>query len=205
METKIIILNGQGGSGKDSFKNFIKDYDKEKTGQARIGDTSMIARVKEIAKMCGWHGQKEDKDRAFLHNLKILLEQYNDLPFRSVESNIKLYESFNKLGENNEKINLFPYIFVDAREPADIERFVKNFDTTTILVRRGQRVYGNEADDNVENWNYDYIIENNGSLEDLQAAAQVFWDEFTKPERIEKSLKWESFDIENLNLLKGEL
>lgn len=200
MSIKVIILNGQGASGKDSFKNFIKEYDKELTGLDRIADTSIIDRTKAIAQMCGWTGAKEDKDRAFLHNLKILLQEYNDLPYKTVVSFIQQTAAVSIDGEL-----VYPYVFVDAREITDIERFVKDFDTTTILIKRGERVFGNEADDEVLNWQYDYIIDNAGTLEDLQAAAQFFWKEFTKPERIEKALSWEEFEVENLKLLEKEI
>ena len=199
MKPKIIILNGQGVSGKDSFKNFIKEYDKELTGLDRIADTSIIDRTKAIAQMCGWTGAKEDKDRAFLHNLKILLQEYNDLPYKTVASFIQQTAAVSINGEF-----AYSYIFVDAREIPDIERLVKDFNATTILIKRGQRSYGNEADDNVFNWQYDYIIENDGTLDDLKLAAQFFWNEFTKSERIEKSLKWEEFIVENLKLLEQE-
>ena len=199
MKPKIIILNGQGASGKGVLKNFIKEYDKAQTGLDRIADTSIIDRTKAIAQMCGWTGAKEDRDRAFLHDLKILLQEYNDLPYRTVANFIQQTAAVSINGEL-----AYPYIFVDAREIPDIERLIKDFGATTILIKRGQRSYGNEADDNVFNWQYDYIIENDGTLDDLKLAAQFFWNEFTKPERIEKSLKWEEFVVENLKLLEQE-
>lgn len=199
MSIKVIILNGQGRSGKGSFKNFIKEYDKELTGLDRIADTSIIDRTKAIAQMCGWTGAKEDKDRAFLHNLKILLQEYNDLPYKTVASFIQQTAAVSIDGEL-----IYPYVFVDAREVPDIERFVKDFNAITILIKRGERAFGNEADDEVLNWQYDYVIDNTGSLEDLKAAAQFFWNEFTKPERIEKALSWEEFEVKDLHLLKGD-
>lgn len=199
MKPKIIILNGKGGSGKTSLQRCIKFYDMGNTQKKRIAYTSMVEKVKEIATLCGWQGQKEDKDRAFLHDLKILLQEYNDLPYISVCQFIE------KCGIGSNGEIFYPYVFVDAREVEDIERLVKDFAATTVLVRRFDRTYGNEADDNVENWNYDYIIENTGTFDDLRAAAETFWDEFTRADRYKDYMNWESFEIKNLEILKGEL
>lgn len=198
MLSKVFILNGKGAVGKDEFKNFVIEYDKELNNTDRIVSTSIIDRVKDIAAKCGWGGAKQDSDRAFLHDLKILLEKYNDLPYKTV-ANFIYYMSSRTINGTL----IYPYIFVDAREVHDIERLVKDFNATTVLVKRGDRVYGNEADDNVFNWQYDYVIDNNGTLNDLKDAARTFWNEITRSERIEKALRWENFEVENLTL-KGE-
>ncbi len=172
MKTKIFVINGQGGVGKDSFVNFICDYDKKITGEDRIIHTTLIERVKEIAKKCGWHGEKTPQARAFLHDLTVLLEKYNDLPYQSIVQTIRM----NELVCNNNKIPIKPFLFVDIREPKDIERFKKDFECTTILIKRGEsKNYGNAADDDVFNYQYDFVIENNRTLEDLKDAAESFW------------------------------
>ena len=199
MKTKLIIVNGQGGVGKGEFVKFIKEYDQSFIGHDRILQTSIIDRVKFIASMCGWTGVKELKDRAFLHDLKILLEKYNDLPYNTITQLIKRNE--------NTTLNdypVYPYIFIDVREPADIERFKKDFpDCTTILVKRGEsKLFGNEADDSVFNFQYDYVIDNNRSLEDLQAAAQAFWDEIIQRDM---TFSQETFLMEDeVEFLEGE-
>lgn len=194
--TKVIILNGQGGVGKDTFKEFVKQYDKKKTGLDRIADTSMVDRVKAIATLCGWRGQKENYDRKFLYELKQLLSKYNDLPYQSVKRFIQT--TFCAM-LNDELI--YPYIFVDAREIEDIERLVKDFNAITVLITNGKQLeYGNFADDNIYNWSYDYIIENTSTLENLQCAAETFWDEITKEERILKSLTWENFNLNEVKI-----
>ena len=67
---KIIVINGQGGVGKDTFIDILN-----KKG-LKIANVSSVDGVKELARMVGWNGAKEDKDRKFLSDLKILTTNY---------------------------------------------------------------------------------------------------------------------------------
>ena len=71
-------------------------------------------------------------------------------------------------------------MFVHIREPKEIERFKKKIDCNTILVRRQSvtdgKIYGNSADDEVENYDYDYIIDNNGDLNELENTVKNFFE-----------------------------
>ena len=193
---RIFVLNGQGCSGKDTFKNFIIDYDKELNGTTRISTYSIIDNIKFIAKSCGWTGYKDFRDRIFLHDLKVLLDKYNDYPYKTVKNFI------NKI--NNTTLNgqlICPYIFIDIREIKDLERICKDFNCTTILIKRGTMInFGNDADDNVENWNYDYVVDNNGTLDDLKDSAITFWNSILREERIILNSEYEDVNINNINL-----
>ena len=64
-----------------------------------------------------------------------------------------------------------------------------SFGVETILMRnpRVNKIESNHADANVEQYRYDYIIENNGSLEQLDSTIDVFVKtviekEYTLPE-----------------------
>ena len=66
---------------------------------------------------------------------------------------------------------------MDSREPAEIERFKKEFNATTVLVRRlGDEVQetSNESDANVLNYEYDFIVRNYGNMENLRMEAYRF-------------------------------
>ena len=67
-------------------------------------------------------------------------------------------------------------LLIDIREPDEIARAAKTFGAETILVRRAnaKKIDSNHADRNVENYVYDYIIENNGTLEQLDDVAYQF-------------------------------
>ena len=113
--------------------------------------------------MCGWGGQKDDKSRKFLADLKELCVQYNDYPtvWASRE-----YEDF--LAGDGE------IMFVHIREPKEIAKFVSATagKAKTLLVRGGERmsrsVYGNAADDGVENYSYDYYFVNEKTIEEAE-------------------------------------
>ena len=65
------------------------------------------------------------------------------------------------------------------REPEEIIRAVKEFDAKTILVVRDTVKYitSNMADKNVFNYDYDYVIQNNGTITDLKQKAKELIDE----------------------------
>jgi len=49
----------------------------------------------------------------------------------------------------------------------------------TLLIRRpGGKIYGNHADDEIENYQYDFIVENNSTLDDLAQSAEEFYKIF---------------------------
>lgn len=195
---KIFIMNGQGCSGKDTAVSTIMMYDKMLRNTERIKHISMVGRAKEIAKLAGWNGSKEPKDRKFLSDLKTLLDNYNDCSFNYISYLIKAPTYFD--GKNAVPT---PYIFVDAREPDDIDRLKENFDCTTILIKRGQAInFGNDADDNVFNYQYDYVIENNGTLEKFKENVIDFWNLIIENELTSEMLEWETFTVKgDLNVL----
>jgi hypothetical protein len=103
--------------------------------------------------------------------------EYNDLPLNFV---IKETEKF-KADEND-------VMFVHCRENVEIEKIVKalSVKTITLLIRRKdkyfqQKVYGNAADDEVENYNYDYIYTGcNESIADLEVSFMKYFEEYAK-------------------------
>lgn len=160
MEKHIIIINGTGGSGKDTFVEFCSKYGK-------IANFSSIDKVKEIARLIGWDGQKTEKDRKFLSDLKRLTTNYNDMSFLSIIDTVAQFES-----SDNE------ILFVHIREPEEILRAARNFKAKTLLVKRVglSNIQTNYSDANVDNYPYDYIIENS-TLEELENSALNFVNE----------------------------
>ena len=124
---------------------------------------SSITPIKEIASRCGWSGKKDDKSRKFLADLKRLTVDYNDLPTRWALEEYKAFLS------SDEQV-----MFVHIREPEEIEKFVRATDgaAKTLLVRGGVRMrrteYGNAADDEVENYAYDYYFVNDRPLDETE-------------------------------------
>jgi hypothetical protein len=119
--------------------------------------------------MCGWQGGKSDKDRKFLADLKTLLDSYNNFAFESVVNDILKAEKEH-----------YDYIFIDAREPIDIDRLKDiSLNCYTVLITRKEttdKVYGNDADDCVFDYNYDYVIPNNSTLDELKDSAKTLFE-----------------------------
>lgn len=157
---KIFILNGSGGVGKDTFVNLVSNY-------IPTIHFSSVTKVKEIAKAIGWDGGKTEKDRKFLSDLKILCTEYNNLPFNSMKEMVNEFLN----GDANA-------LFIDIREPNEIEIAKQAFNAETVLVKRDSVIHitSNMADANVYNYQYDHIIENNGSIKDLDNTAKKFVD-----------------------------
>lgn len=155
VEKLVVVINGKGGSGKDTLCELLgKHYE--------VRNISTITPIKEVAYWGGWRGGKTDKDRKFLSDLKKLFTEYNDLPNTYV---INEYKKF--MANPHEEV-----MFVHIREPENIEKFIRSVDGNciTLLIRGGksQEVYGNQSDDGVENYSYDYTYNNTKPLEDVE-------------------------------------
>lgn len=153
---KIIIINGKGGVGKDTLCEFASRH-------FNIRNVSSITPIKEIAKKCGWNGVKDDKSRKFLSDLKSILISFNDYPTNYL---IKEIKSFNDSQDD--------ILFIHIRECSEINKLVEfvnhslpNIECVTMLIKRAacEQNWGNSSDDEVENYNYDYIYYNDKPLE----------------------------------------
>ena len=167
MDKPIFIINGSGGVGKDTFVELVSiDLNDIFKQFHTVVNFSSIDRVKEIAKEIGWDGEKTEKSRKFLSDLKVLTNEFCDMPFRSMESKV---DEFNKNEESK-------CLFLHIREPEEIRRAVKEFGAKTILIVRDsvKHITSNTADKNVFNYEYDFVIDNNGTLEDLKDEAKRF-------------------------------
>ncbi len=152
----VIIINGRGGVGKDTLCACAARHYK-------VRNISSVDVIKEIAtKYGGWEGQKDPKSRKFLADLKQLFADYNDLPF---VYQCGQYEQFMQTDEE--------ILFVHIREAAEIAKLVAWVPTLciTLLVQRGDGVaaWGNAADDDVDDYDYDYIYHNDKPLDEVEA------------------------------------
>lgn len=162
----VFIINSQGGSGKDTFVRLVNTH-------VPAANYSSVDEIKNIAIMLGWDGGKTLKDRRFLSDLKTLSTNYNDKPYIELIYKITNFMCCSK----NENL-----LFVHIREPKEIERTVEfckrhNIPINTVFISNNNTKnisYGNEADDNVSDYIYDYYVDNNGTLLDLNEEAKQF-------------------------------
>lgn len=170
MDKQIFVINGSGGVGKDTFVELVSTELNDMLKRFHtVINFSSVDKVKEIAKEIGWDGKKSEKDRKFLSDLKILTSEYCDMPFESMKSKVA---EFMKDEESR-------FLFLHIREPEEITRAVKEFGAKTVLVIRNsvEHIVSNMADENVFNYNYDFIIDNSGIKEELNNKAKDFVQE----------------------------
>ena len=159
---KVFVQNSVGGSGKDTWASLLNKY-------ISTLKYSIVDLPKEAAKVLGWDGGKTEKDRRFLSDIMDLSTDYNDAPFKDV---LSLVTDF----KNSKDYDEHKVLIIDMRDPKDIARAVETFGANTILIRNPnvKKIESNHADRGVENYEYDYIIENDGTLELLERVAKLF-------------------------------
>lgn len=161
MNKIVIIINGRGGVGKDTLCDFAANH-------YAIENISSITPIKKLAGLCGWTGEKDEKSRKFLSDLKQLLTEYNDYP------NQYLVDRYKNFLENDKEI-----MFAHIRECREIDKFKSGIQTpciTLLIERHNEKLsqWGNASDDEVENYQYDYVFDNNVLLEEAESKFIVF-------------------------------
>jgi len=158
----VIIINGKGGSGKDTICDIVAKY-------FSVINISSIDPIKQVAASLGWTGEKDDSSRLFLSALKRISSDYNNYPTQYL---CKCYEDFLK----NESSEI---LFAHIREPEQIYLFKNNIrgECITLLITRASvSDHNNDSDDNVDNYHYDYYFDNSGELDTLECKFMEFFN-----------------------------
>lgn len=168
---EVYIVNGAPGSGKTTFENYVQEV----MGKNFCKIFSTVDCVKKIATDFGWDGTKTPKNRKMLSDLKDLLTEWNDIPLKDIVSRVNLFkfelESFG--------ITTQSAVFIDCREPKEIEKLKKALNAKTIIIRREEaekKIASNHADADVLNYKYDICIYNNSSIDHLKLLTEDFID-----------------------------
>jgi hypothetical protein len=179
---KVVVVNGRPGVGKTEFERLCAErcgVFGEEAGftpdrNLYVDITSTVDFVKEIAIQCGWDGTKTLENRRFLSDLKDLLTKWDDVPYRMIVNHI------NSLPTTQDWL-----VFVDCREPAEIQKLKEGLNATTVIIRR-EEVEGNEvsnhADAEVFNYTYDLAILNDSDIIHLEDKARKFIEYMKKEE-----------------------
>jgi hypothetical protein len=152
----LIVINARGSSGKDLFIEYIQE-------EIPCYNISSVDSIKEAGRILGWDGEKNEKGRLFLSTLKKLSTDFYNGPLTYLV----------------DQLSYIPYgeiVFIHIREPEEINKFKALYpeETITLLVRRHNDDVGNSSDDDVENYQYDYYIDNSGTKEELKVKAIEF-------------------------------
>ena len=162
MSRQVIIMNGFPRSGKTTASEIIAT-------KSNTLIYSSVNIVKEFAhKYFDWNGEKTPESRKFLSDLKRFLVEKTNL----IEEDLtEVYELF----QNSH----FQYLIIDIREKDEIEKYKVLFNAITTFVERPQEtlVLSNDSDKKVRDADYDYIINNNGALADLEDEIEYFLQE----------------------------
>lgn len=150
----VIIINGKGGCGKDSLIEGLKGF-------FSVRNISSIDPIKKIARKNGWNGNKDNRSRKFLSDLKEAFTNFNDLPYKYLKRETRRFLMFDET-----------VMFVHIRESSNIDKYreyLKNnkIRSITLLVKRDitdDRDYGNRSDDSVDNYDYSYVFHNEENL-----------------------------------------
>ena len=171
---KIVVVNGAPSAGKSLFERLCEEqcsYFRNRAGfdgtkPLHVDITSTVDFVKEIAYNCGWDGTKTPENRKFLSDLKALLTKWNNVPYEIIRERVEgLPKTYDWI------------MFVDCREPEEIQKFKDGMNATTLLIRREQAENietSNVSDANVLDYNYDLTIWNNSDIIDLERKADTF-------------------------------
>ncbi len=160
MKQHIVIINGSGGVGKDCFVEFCKE-------NIEIVNISSVDKVKQAASILGWDGSKTEMGRLFLSDLKLLSTNYNNDPYEYIKDAITNFKK---------DPNYLKIMFIHIREPEEIDKIKNDFACSTLLIRNVNitKILSNMADANVDNYEYDYIINNDDNLDSLKKQANTF-------------------------------
>lgn len=170
MNKQIFIINGSGGVGKSTFCRMLFLFNNKFPGiSVPIKIISSVDQIKKIAEFVGWNAKfKTEKDRKFLSDLKDLCSEYNDFSFNYIATQVKLFRESYKY-----------VLFIHIREPKEIERAKQAFNAKTILIKRDnvKHITSNKADREVFDYDYDIVINNNGSKAELLDVAKEFCED----------------------------
>lgn len=177
-QVKVYIINGMGTCGKDTFAEFVSANLMKLTGfpdndnYAYLINLSSVDWPKKVCRFAGWLGGKEEKDRKFISDVNLALEAWNNSPLQTTLDKINIAHK-----EQGSK-----YFFVAIREPHRIDKFKKmckecNYQVFTVFIRRPgiPQITSNVADaSTLKPYDYDYYLDNNGTLEEWQEKAKKF-------------------------------
>ena len=176
----VVVINGRPASGKTTLNTMIAELVSKEWNKIDTTIISTIDYIKQIYKKLGWDGvSKTNEDRRNLSYLKGVYISKCDGPLMDIVS-IVAHSDDNKINH---------VFLVDCRESKEIEKIAlamrilavcQDIVFVTVYVKRGEVIkgekefdkYGNSSDDiSLDQYNYDYVVMNNGSLSELEEAA----------------------------------
>ena len=167
MQKRIFILNGVHSAGKDTFVELLKECGVKTFHYSYVSFTKAM-----LACWLTDIGTKTIRMRKLLYEVNKALEEYDDIPFKDC---LEIADWFTDDEFHN-------CLVIDCREPAKIERLKQALGAETIFIKSDKPVTANNTADIavLESYVYDYVIDNTGTLDDLETKTKAFVDEVIK-------------------------
>jgi hypothetical protein len=181
-KTVAILVSGKAGVGKTTLSNYLKDYLVNRYKGVKVGIFPFATRLKQIARLLSWDGVKDSKGRSLLQKLGQLARAYNE--------DIWVKSTIEGLVESSPNYPYHVIIVDDWRFPNEA-KFISNC-PLYLLVRvrieapsreilKGTPEYDEESETSLPTGepgkhDYDAVIFNLSSLEDLELASKKLWD-----------------------------
>ena len=161
---KVFVINGYPGSGKDEFVRLCAQHSKIPVVNYVTSTPAKLA-----LHLLGWRGEEKTPEvRKALADLMELSETLFNGVIAATEA--KLIRAMEDYGDNC-------IVFIHCREPRNIDYYREKHGAVTVFINRNdtkQKRFSNESDANVENYEYDIVIQNNKSLKILEQKAIDF-------------------------------
>lgn len=172
----VVVVNGKPTVGKTTFQQLVKD----RPFGTCVHIKSSVDKIYEVYKQLGWDGNKDNEFRMNMHLLKQMYIKNCDGPLNDIVDYV--------VGIATCDTSECPHIvFYDCREADEIKKTVDTMKglgcigvrVKTMYIDAGDKsasTYGNPSDDMAtqDSYEYDIIISNNGSVEDLRDIAGRF-------------------------------
>lgn len=174
MHNLVIIINGKPRVGKDTFAHIVFKL----LSNEWVVNLSTVDPVRKIMDIFRIDVTKKTPEiRRAMSDCKEFLETFDvttDYVVNMIESVV------NKIEGN-------PVFIVHCREPQNIDKLKsrltpQHYVVTVLLERNTENVQyadaDNDSDNNVANYSYDYVLHNNGNLEDFEKTVATYLSRF---------------------------
>lgn len=161
----VVAINGSPESGKDTFVeqcNKVTD----------VIYIDSVGPVKDVMKILGWNGIKDDQFRLHAHQIKKIWKSQSNGPVRYMTRELMTHN--------------YEVAFLNIREADEIEEMRNIVDcfgyvfSTLLITRPGYEGGNNSSDCNVKQFNYDIEIDNTGTKDDLLFSAINYIDNYLR-------------------------
>ena len=160
----IYIICGKARSGKDTLVDLLKEYYTSKNKKYLELKYTFYLR-KYTKNITGWDGSEDKKPRSFMQEIGTLIRDYDNLYFsRRMLEDLYIYKDY------------YDVIFIDdtrmVNEIKEIKKVYPN--SITILIKRDTNELTNQEKHHITETSlddfhdFDYVIDNNHSLDELK-------------------------------------